>query len=262
VNIPGGIISWSSADTLVIISTSSADVGSYTFTLTAKDEQPLTSESASLTLIISNTSPKLVSIAPPDINLVHKKTTSIDLATYFTDEEVDSLAMTATYSFNGASEMAIPGGIFTLPTEFQIDVASTSIADSGEYTIKLTVSDVLLATLTQTFKVTVTNAAPKITSSLPNPSIVHGKSISMPLAGYFIDDDGDTMTMTATYSLNGGIAQPMPGGLFTYPTPFTICATSIGLIDVGTYTISVIISDSELTVPATFTLDITNTSPR
>jgi PKD repeat protein len=152
--------------------------------------------------------------------------------------------MTATYSLNGASATPIPGGIFTKPNEFQIDVASTSIEDSGVYTITLTVSDLLLASFTQIFKVTVTNASPRITSSLPNPSIIHGKSISMPLAGYFFDDDRDTMTMTATYSLNGASHQPIPGGLFTTPSPFTIDATSAGHSDVGIYTISVIISDS------------------
>jgi hypothetical protein len=108
----------------------------------------------------------------------------------------------------------------------------------------------------------VTNTAPKIASTLPTPSIVHGKSISMPLDGYFIDDEGDIMTMTATYSLNGGSAQSIPGGLFSLPTPFIIDATSAGLIDVGTYIISVIISDSNLAVSASFTLDITNASPR
>jgi hypothetical protein len=90
-------------------------------------------------LIISNISPKLASIAPPDINLVHKQSTSIDLASYFTDEEGDPLTMKATYSFNGASAMPIPGGIFTKPDVFQIAVASTSIADTGVYTISLAV---------------------------------------------------------------------------------------------------------------------------
>jgi hypothetical protein len=71
-NIPGGIISWSPADTLVVTSTSKNDVGTYTITLKAKDEQPLTSASATFTLTISNTAPKLVSTAPPNINLVHK----------------------------------------------------------------------------------------------------------------------------------------------------------------------------------------------
>jgi PKD repeat protein len=85
-------------------------------------------------------------------------------------------------------------------------VTSTSIADTGVYTITLTVSDPLPASLTQTFKVTVTNAAPKVASSPLSHSLVHGTTLSMPLAEYFIDDDGDTMTMTATYTLNGGSA--------------------------------------------------------
>jgi hypothetical protein len=84
----------------------------------------------------------------------------------------------------------------------------------------------------------------------------------MPLAGCFIDDDGDTMSMTATYSLNGGAAKTIPGGLFTMPTPFTIKATSAGLVDVGLYTISVVVSDSKLSVSDSFTLEVTNASPR
>jgi hypothetical protein len=32
----------------------------------------------------------------------------------------------------------------------------------------------------------------------------------------FIDDDGDTMTLTATYSFNGeGAAHILPGGMFS-----------------------------------------------
>jgi hypothetical protein len=37
VAIPGGMMSWSAVDTLVIASSSSADIGTYTITLTAKD---------------------------------------------------------------------------------------------------------------------------------------------------------------------------------------------------------------------------------
>jgi large repetitive protein len=141
--------------------------------------------------------------------------------------------------------VTIPNGIFSVPSSFTIGVISTSILDTGVYTITLTISDLLPTSVTQTFKVTVTNAAPSVASPpLYSHSLVHGKSISMPLAGCFIDDDGDTMTMTATYSLNGGVAIPIPGGLFTLPNPFTIKATSVGLSDVGIYTISVTISDS------------------
>ena len=57
------------------------------------------------------------------------------------------------------------------------------------YKISLIVSDPLPASVTQSFTVTVTNAAPKILSTPPSLSLVHGKSISMPLSAYFIDDE-------------------------------------------------------------------------
>jgi len=84
----------------------------------------------------------------------------------------------------------------------------------------------------------------------------------MPLSAYFIDDDADSITMTATYSLNGGGAIPIPGGIFTVPSLLTIDATSVGLADVGAYTISVTISDSLSSVTTSYTLTITNASPR
>ena len=73
VAISSGLMSWSGVDTLVIASSSKMDVGSYTITLQANDAQPLTSASASFTLTISssNTAPKLVLTAPPNINLIH-----------------------------------------------------------------------------------------------------------------------------------------------------------------------------------------------
>jgi len=113
----------------------------------------------------------------------------------------------------------IPNGIFSVPSAFTIGVISTSIADSGVYTITLTVSDLLPASVTQKFTVTVTNAAPRVISPpLPNLSVAQGKFISMHFAASFIDDDGDTITMTATYSLNGVAGQKIPGGIFSNPS--------------------------------------------
>ena len=80
-------------------------------------------------------------------------------------------------------------------------MTSTSVADTGVYTITLTVSDPQPASLTQIFTVTVTNDAPRIISPPPSISMVHGKSISMFLAGYFIDDDGETMDYRLEASL-------------------------------------------------------------
>jgi hypothetical protein len=83
----------------------------------------------------------------------------------------------------------IPDGIFTVPSRLIIFVNSTSITDTGVYTISLTISDPLPASVTQTFKVNVTNFAPRIVNATPSQELVHGKSISMNLTDYFIDDD-------------------------------------------------------------------------
>jgi len=170
--------------------------------------------------------------------------------------------MTATYSLNGGTAVNIPNGIFTVPSPFIILVNSTSITDTGLYTITLTISDPLPASVTQTFKVNVTNSAPILVNNTPSHSIVHGKSISINLTDYFKDEDNDTLTMTATYSKNGGAVMTVPEGIFTKPAEFLIDVNSVGLVDVGIYTISLSVSDSLLTVNASFTLTITNERPR
>jgi hypothetical protein len=245
-----------------VVSTNIADTGSYLIKMLVSDDFPMTM-STSFTLSVTNAAPKVDSV-PGDVSLLHKSSLTIPLASNFKDDDGDPITMEATYKLNGGSaETKIPNGIFSFLSPFTIGVISTSIADTGVYTITLTVSDLLPASVTQKFTVTVTNAAPRVVSPpLPNLSVVHGKSISIPLAGSFIDDDGDTITMTATYSLNGVAGQKIPGGLFTLPTPFTIKATSSGLIDVGIYTISVEVSDSNFSVSDSFTLEVTNASPR
>jgi hypothetical protein len=41
---------------------------------------------------------------------------------------------------------------------------------------------------------------------------------SINLSTNFEDEDGDLMTLTAKFSLNGGPASPIPGGIFTKPS--------------------------------------------
>jgi hypothetical protein len=45
------------------------------------------------------------------------------------------MTMSSTYSLNGASPQAIPGGIFTLPSPFTIDATSAGFSDVGTYRI-------------------------------------------------------------------------------------------------------------------------------
>ena len=115
---------------------------------------------------------------------------------------------------------------------------STSILDTGTYTISITVSDPQPSSVTTSFTLTVTNAAPSLVSAIPNYSVVHGQSISIPLSSYFTDTDGDVITMTATSSFNGGGAVAVPTGIITMPSSFTIDVASTSIADTGTYTIT------------------------
>jgi hypothetical protein len=70
--------------------------------------------------------------------------------------------------------MQIPGGIFTKPAEFEIDAVSTSISDTGSYVITMTVSDDFPSSVTTSFTLIVTNAAPKVVSVPLDDTLVHG----------------------------------------------------------------------------------------
>ena len=91
----------------------------------------------------------------------------------FADDDGDAITMVATYSFNGGSAVAIPNGIFNMPSAFTIDVASTSIKDSGSYKISLTVSDQLPSSVSTYFILKITNAPPRVVSVPPNLSMIH-----------------------------------------------------------------------------------------
>jgi len=82
--------------------------------LTARDAQPLSSATtATFSITITNTAPRLVSAAPPNLAYGHHSSASIDLSSYFVDDDGDPMTMTATFSFNGGAAQPIPGGIFT-----------------------------------------------------------------------------------------------------------------------------------------------------
>ena len=125
--------------------------------------------------------------------------------------------------------MPLPGGIFTKPSDFQIYVKSTSIADTGTYVITMKVSDNFTSSLTSTFTLRITNAVPRVATVPPAVSVVHGKTLSIPLASNFVDDDGDPITLTATYSLNGGAKVKIPSGIFTVPSAFTLFVNSTSI---------------------------------
>jgi hypothetical protein len=93
--------------------------------------------------------------------------------------------------------------------------------------------------------------------------MVHGTSLSVSLAEFFTDDDGDALTLTATYSLSGGSAVSIPGGIFSQLSTFELYVDSTSILDIGTYTISILVSDAEpKSLTSSFTIEILNTAPK
>ena len=159
-------------------------------------------------------------ITPPHLSLVHGNSYLIDLSANFVDDDSDIITIEATCSFNGGTAFALPSGIFTIPNQFIINVASTSIADTGTYSFTIKVSDPWPQSVTSTFTLAIKNVAPKAVIVPPNHSVVHSTSLLIDLTSNFADDDLDPITMTATYSFNGGGAVALPSGIFSYPNPF------------------------------------------
>ena len=188
---------------------------------------------------------------------MHGSNLTIPLLLNFVDSDGDALTMTAMYTLNGGSPLPIPGGIFSKPAPFRINVTSVGSSDVGIYTISVIMSDSQLA-VTASFTLNITNAIPRLNSTLQNINAPLNEATIIDLMSNFTDDDGDPMTLTVTYSFNGGAPLPIPGGIFTMPSLFMIEADPKGPSSVGIYTFSLTVSDSAESITSSFQLTVKN----
>jgi hypothetical protein len=93
----------------------------------------------------------------------------------------------------------------------------TSPSHVGTYTISLTVSDSVKSD-SSSFEVTVSNTPPRFTATLPNKILSVNSKGSYDLSSFFVDDDGNPLTMTAQSSYAGGKAVSLPSGILTLPS--------------------------------------------
>jgi hypothetical protein len=134
----------------------------------------------------------------------------------------------------------------------------------GIYTISLTVSD-SVKSVTSSYEVTVSNNPPRFTvapASLPNKIVSVNSLGSYNLLPFFVDDDGNPLTMTATSSFAGDSALSLPvGALLTLPNWSTVAIAPTQMIEIGDYLITVSVSDTLATVSSSFTISVINTPP-
>ena len=126
--------------------------------------------------------------------------------------------------------------------------------------MSVTVTDTVLS-ITSTFIVTVANTPPRFTSSIPDQVVNLNGVGTYDLSTFFVDDDGNPLTMTATSSFAGGAATTIPIGIITLVNWSTIEISPVLVGDLGSYVISVTVSDSLATITTLFTISVVNTPP-
>ena len=136
-----------------------SQVGTYSVDVRYTDDN-LVSDYGTFTLDVISPAPKFTATIPAVTRPYNSPLHLIPLSSYFSDPNGDSLTMSATYALGASTPASIPGGIFTKPAAYDIEVAPTSITQLGVYTIALTVADPGALTATSSFTVSITNTAP------------------------------------------------------------------------------------------------------
>ena len=225
----------SSSDTAVAtVSVSTATVtitpvaaGTATITVTATDPDSETAEqSISVTVNQKNRAPTTVGTIAAQTLKVEGTALTVDVSSYFSDPDGDTLTYTATSSDTTKATVSVSSATVTI-----------SAVAVGTATITVTATDPDSETAEQSISVTVNqkNRAPTTVGTIPNQTLkVGGTALTVDVSSYFSDPDGDTLTYTATSSDT------------TKATVSVSSATvTISAVAVGTATITVTATDPD-----------------
>ena len=127
---------------------------------------------------------------------------SVDVQSYFSDPDGDTLAYTATSSATGAVTVSASGST----------MAITAVSP-GEASVTVTATDPGGLSAAQSFVVTVerANQAPVTAETLPAQTATEGENQSVDVQSYFSDPDGDTLAYTAMSSATGVVTVSVSG---------------------------------------------------
>ena len=131
---------------------------------------------------------------------------SLDVGSYFNDPDGDALAYSATTSNPAVASPTVSGSTLT--------IAGVS---EGSAAVTITATDPGGLTATQNVAVTVQrpNAAPTVSGAIPSQEIEAGGEVSVNLADYFRDPDGDALTFSASSSNTGVATVQVAGSIMT-----------------------------------------------
>ena len=213
--------------------------GTVTVTVTATDTSNLTAtQTFTLTVSAQNQAPTTIGTIPDQTVTVGGSATTVDVSSYFSDADNDTLTYTASSSDTAKATVAVSNAT----------VSITAVA-AGTATITVTATDPGSLTATQTFSVTVSqpNHPPVAVGTIPDQSLsVGGAAVSVDVSSYFNDPDGDALSYAFSSSDTNKLNASIAGS--------TILFTGV---DTGTVTITVTATDtSDLFASQTFSVVI------
>ena len=230
-------------DEITMLYVTPVAAGTATITVTAADSEGASAtQSYTLTVIPENTGP---SPAPnisklPDQIIKVGGTATVDLSSYFTDADGDTLTYTASSADESKATVSVSSATLTITAVAEGTTTITARAtDPGEAWAKLDGS----------VTVRVTNSAPT-SISIPDQTMNANQTATINLASYFSDADGDALTYAASSSDTGKATTSLSGTTLTVNT-----------LAAGTATISATATDPfSLSASLSFTLTI-NAAP-
>lgn len=142
-----------------------------------------------------NRSPKSLPVSPITLNLNSLNSLVLPPSFFFVDPDGDAMQFKGSISSSGLSiNLSEKGFVFTPVHEDAIDVII--VATDGEFEV------------TNKFRVNVVkslNTPPVLVKTISNKRVETGKSYSMDLSSYFVDQEGDAITFEA-WATNSDIA--------------------------------------------------------
>ena len=172
--------------------------GTATVTVTATDPDGLSAtQNVDVTVETPNRAPARVGSIPAQ-NVDTGQSATLDVAQYFSDPDGDVLEYSATTSNANVVSAGVSGSTLTL----------TGVAD-GRATVTVTARDPDGLGARQRVGVTVQtpNHAPVPTGSIPAQNLDGGRAVTLDVAQYFSDPDGDALRYAAATS-NAGVVSP------------------------------------------------------
>lgn len=123
-----------------------------------------------------------------------------------TDADADTLAYTYTWTVNGVARRVVSSA----STTDGFDLSTTDNGDRGDVVaVSVVASDGTLQSAPATASVTVANSAPTLSVSLSDSSAE--KHVLLVATSSAADADGDTLSLTFTWRINGSVRQTTTG---------------------------------------------------